>query len=93
MDKDEPEEGEIQDDYGLLEDVSSDEDTLTICCGKSNEISCDKKYPISGIVETDYVSYSSRFRKRRYRRACKRKSDRTACKRKRESFFFDCRGK
>jgi len=75
MDKDEPEEGEIQDDDGLLEDVSSDEDTLPICCGKSNETYCDKKYPLSGTVETDFVSYSSRVRKRRDRRACKRKSE------------------
>jgi len=75
MDKDEPEEGEIQDDDGLLEDVSSDEDTLPVCCGKSNENSCDKKYPISGTVETDFVSYSSRVHKRRPRRTCKRKSE------------------
>jgi hypothetical protein len=74
MDKDEPEEGEIQDDDGLLEDVSSDEDTLPVCCGKSNE-TCDKKYPISGTVETGIVSYSSRVRKRRVRRVCKRKSE------------------
>ena len=74
MDKDEPEEGEIQDDDVLLEDVSSDEDTLPICCGKSNETTCDK-YPIAGIVETDFVSYCPRVRKRRVRRACKRKSE------------------
>jgi hypothetical protein len=30
MDKNEPEEGEIQDDDGLLENISSDEDTLPI---------------------------------------------------------------
>jgi hypothetical protein len=74
MVKDEPEEGEIRDDDGLLEDVSSDEDTLPICCGKSNETSCDK-YPISGNVEADFVSYSSRVRKRSVRRPCKRKSE------------------
>ena len=75
MDKDDPEEGEIQNDDGLLEDVSSDEDTLPICCSKSNETSCDKKYPISGTIETDFVSYSSCVHKRRPRTACKRKSE------------------
>jgi hypothetical protein len=73
MDKDEPEEGEIQDDDGLLEDVSSDEDTLPIYCSKTSE-TCDK-YPVRGSVETGFVTRFSRVHKRRVRRACKRKSE------------------
>ena len=71
MEKDEPEEGEIQDDDGSLEDVSSDEDTLPISCAKSS----DKKYPSSHILEAEFVTHPSRVRNRRVRKACKRKNE------------------
>lgn len=70
IDEDEPEEGEIQDD-GSLEDVSSDEDTPSICCRKANESSYGNKYPISQIVKLEYVTHSHNCR---VPKACKRKS-------------------
>jgi hypothetical protein len=75
VDEDEPEEGEIQDD-GSLEDVSSDEDIPSICCGKSSESSYGNKYPVSQIVKLEYATHSSRRHNGRVRKACKREIER-----------------
>jgi hypothetical protein len=71
-DEDEPEEGEIQDDDGSLEDVSSDEDVSSVCCKKTREGTYGTKYTISH-VRMEYETQSSRSHNSRAHKPCKRK--------------------
>lgn len=59
MAEDEPEEGEIQDDDGSLEDVSSDEDVSSVCRKRNRERFYGNKFNVYH-VRTEYAAQSSR---------------------------------
>lgn len=70
--EDEPEEGEIQDDDGSLEDVSSDEDVSSVCRKRNRESFYGNKFKVCH-VRTDYAAQSSRPHNSRAHKSCKRK--------------------
>lgn len=74
MAEDEPEEGEIQDDDGSLEDVSSDEDVSSVC-RRSRESFYGNKFNVCH-VRTEYAAQSSRPHSSRAHKSykCKRVS-------------------
>jgi hypothetical protein len=68
--EDGPEEGEIQDDDGSLEDVSSDEDVSSLYCKETSENFCDNKFTVSHVM-TEYATHSPRPPSSRAHNACK----------------------
>lgn len=72
MAEDEPEEGEIQDDDGSLEDVSSDEDVSPVYRKKTRENFYDNKFNVCH-VRTEYAAQSSRPDNSRAHKSYKRK--------------------
>ncbi|XP_069677741.1 serine-rich adhesin for platelets-like [Periplaneta americana] len=77
VDEDEPEEGEIQDDDGSLEDVSSDEDASPTTNKNSESSFYDNKYIHSHVTSSNYIPHSSLpHNSRGVSKTCERKTRR-----------------
>jgi hypothetical protein len=71
-DEDGPEEGEIQDDDGSLEDVSSDENVSSVYCRETSENFRGNKFTLSG-VRMEYAAHLSCPPNTRAYKACRHK--------------------